>query len=451
MGADSSPRGKRDGAAALAAENVPSLVDSAEQALHNWLAAGRYRQGDRLPPDHEVAAMLGDSRGTLRSALQRLEEGGEIVRRQGSGTFVGHTAIPTALDERLERLEPYSSVARRRGLRLSCVDLKIEHRAVGGEAGEALGLAPIAHTVAISRTLVANDGPVAVMFDVVHPAIELPPEEQLRDELEHGKMVLDVLIERGVPVTYARTRVIPSLTSPRERAGRLLRVRHTTPVLELEELIFAGRDERVAYSRDLFAPGGIDVMVVRSLESTRPACGSPPRAGRGARAAEPRAAPRPTDPAERPRPWRPPRLRACNTTFTTVLGGQWLHDHPPAPDRRLREPARLRRLRRASACTDRCWTPAGVPADAAAARRWRRPRQSRSSTPSCSLPGATSSPGATARPSTRCSRRPSRSATRSSSSWSPARSPPDCPSSACAAASRSSTSRSGAPSPRMSA
>jgi GntR family transcriptional regulator len=280
--ADTAARGQHDEPTGLPASGVRSLVDSAEQALHNWLAAGRYRQGDRLPPEQEVAVMLGVSRGTLRSALQRLEEEGKIVRRQGSGTFVGHTAIPTTLDERLERLEPYSSVARRRGLRLSCIDLKIEYRAIGGEAGEALGLSPIAHTVAISRTLVANDAPVAVMFDVVHPSIELPSQERLRRELELGKMVLDVLIERGVPVTYARTRVIPSLTSPRERSGRLLRVRRTTPVLELEELIFAGRDERVAYSRDLFAPGGIDVMVMRSLESTRPARVA---AGRGSRSA----------------------------------------------------------------------------------------------------------------------------------------------------------------------
>ena len=88
----------QDGTAAPSPTDVRSLVDSAEQALHNWLAAGRYRQGDRLPPEHEVATMLGVSRGTLRSALQRLEEEGKIVRRQGSGTFVGHTAIPTALD-----------------------------------------------------------------------------------------------------------------------------------------------------------------------------------------------------------------------------------------------------------------------------------------------------------------------------------------------------------------
>src|ERR1700744_580409 len=85
----------------------PSLVDGAERALRNWLAPGRYRQGDRLPPEHEVAAMLGVSRGTLRSALQRLEESGEIVRRQGSGTFVGRMAVPTAFGERLERPEAY--------------------------------------------------------------------------------------------------------------------------------------------------------------------------------------------------------------------------------------------------------------------------------------------------------------------------------------------------------
>jgi len=250
---------------------APSLVDSAEQALHNWLAAGRYRQGDRLAPEHEVALMLGISRGTLRSALARLEEAGEIVRRQGSGTFVGRTAMPSALDERLDRLEPYSSVASRRGLRLSGVDVKIEQRAVGGDAGEALGLDPAANATTVSRTLLGDGAPVAVMFDVVHPSIELPDDDALRDSLEHGRMVLDVLIERGVPVAYARTRVMPALLGPRDRAGRLLRVRRTTPVLELEELIFAGRDERIAYSRDLFAPGGIEVMVMRSLESTRPA------------------------------------------------------------------------------------------------------------------------------------------------------------------------------------
>jgi len=239
----------------VAEQRVPSLVDSAEEALHIWLAGGRYRQGDRLPPENEVATMLGVSRGTLRSALHRLEERGEIVRRQGSGTFVGRATGPAALGERLERLEPYSSLAERRGLTLSSVDLHLERRAVGVEVGEALGLAPIAQVMTIARTLIADGAPVAVMFDVVHSKVSLPDDGALRAALERGQMVLDILIGLGVPVTFGRTRVIPSLLSPRERAGKLLGVKRTTAVLELEELIYAGRDERVAYSRDLFAPG----------------------------------------------------------------------------------------------------------------------------------------------------------------------------------------------------
>ena len=66
-----------------------SLVDDTEEALRAWLATGARRPGDRLPPELELAGMLGVSRGTLRTALDRLEESGEITRRQGSGTYVG--------------------------------------------------------------------------------------------------------------------------------------------------------------------------------------------------------------------------------------------------------------------------------------------------------------------------------------------------------------------------
>ena len=95
-------QGQRDGRS----DDGRSLVDGAEHAVRNWLAGGRYRQGDRLPPENEVAAMLAVSRGTLRSALERLEESGEIIRRQGSGTFVGHLAGPSAFDPPITRSRP---------------------------------------------------------------------------------------------------------------------------------------------------------------------------------------------------------------------------------------------------------------------------------------------------------------------------------------------------------
>jgi GntR family transcriptional regulator len=256
--------------ATAAAGPRPSLVDSAERALRNWLAPGRHRTGDRLPPEHEVAAMLGISRGTLRTALQRLEDTGEIVRRQGSGTFVGRVAVPTQLDERLERLEPYSSLAKRRGVALTAKQLRIEQRAVGSEVGELLELDASTQVTTIFRVLVADGSPAAVMFDVAHPSVELPAAERLARMLEAGKMVLDVLIEVGIPIGFARTRVMPCLVTPREQVGKALQIRRTTAALELEEVIYLGGGEPVAYSRDLFAPGALDVHVMRSLDAVSP-------------------------------------------------------------------------------------------------------------------------------------------------------------------------------------
>src|ERR687895_533360 len=102
-----------------------SLVDNTERALRNWLEHGAHRTGDRLPPELELAAMLGVSRGTLRTALERLEGTGEITRRQGSGTYVGQAVRPTAFHEGLEVLRPYSELARRRGVALTVRDLEV--------------------------------------------------------------------------------------------------------------------------------------------------------------------------------------------------------------------------------------------------------------------------------------------------------------------------------------
>ena len=83
-------------------------------------------------------------------------------------------------------------------------------------------------------------------------------------------MVLDVLVDLGIPVAFARTRVMPCLVTPREQVGKALQIRRTTAALELEEVIYAGAGEPVAYSRDLFVPDALDVQVMRSLDARSP-------------------------------------------------------------------------------------------------------------------------------------------------------------------------------------
>jgi GntR family transcriptional regulator len=243
----------------------PSLVDDTEHALRAWLATGSHRQGDRLPPELELAAMLGVSRGTLRTALDRLEDTGEITRRQGSGTYVGKAVRPTAFREGLEVLRPYSELAERRGVALAVRDLEIAERRLGAEVGEVFRLDPETPAWTITRTILADREPVAVMRDVVRPGVSLPPVQTLRGAIEGGGMVIDVLLDYGAAIAFAVTRVRPLLIGARERLGRALEVQGATAVLELEEIMHLASGEAVQHSSDTFAPGGIDLQVRRNL------------------------------------------------------------------------------------------------------------------------------------------------------------------------------------------
>jgi GntR family transcriptional regulator len=249
----------------------PSLVDGAEQALRKWLSPGRHREGDRLPPEHDLASMLGVSRGTLRTALRRLEDTGEIVRRQGSGTFVGHIAGPGTLQEGLERLESYASLARRRGFTLGVRDVRIGPVALDERLAELLGVAPGGEAVQIARTVLQERRAVAVMVDTVHPSIALPPAEELRSTLgDEGSMVLDILTALGVPVAFSNTSIDSCLIGPDDAAGAALGITEPTAALALEEIHRITTGEVTHHSRDVFAPGGIDLRVVRWVEAQRP-------------------------------------------------------------------------------------------------------------------------------------------------------------------------------------
>jgi DNA-binding GntR family transcriptional regulator len=258
-----------DSSTSVVRERRPSLVDVAEDALRTWLATGRHRPGERLPPEQELSAHLGISRGTLRTALRRLEESGEIVRRQGSGTYVGR-ATSTTLDEGLEKLVSYSELARRRGVTLELGELTIDERRLGPEAGELFGLDPATLGVTVTRVLLLDGQPGSWMRDVVNPHVQLPPLASVQQALERGEMVLDVLMNHGVPVAYTRAHILARVVTRRDRVGRALDVTETTAALEIEHVTCTAEGAPVEHSVDIFLPRSLDLHVMRWLEDLPP-------------------------------------------------------------------------------------------------------------------------------------------------------------------------------------
>ncbi|MEO0693767.1 MAG: GntR family transcriptional regulator, partial [Pseudomonadota bacterium] len=65
---------------------LPIYVQIAE-LLTRDIVAGRLIDGERLPPERDMAAELGVSVGTLRKALAVMSNKGLVERVQGSGNY----------------------------------------------------------------------------------------------------------------------------------------------------------------------------------------------------------------------------------------------------------------------------------------------------------------------------------------------------------------------------
>ncbi len=72
--------------------------------LREMIHRGDLRPGDRLPPERDLARMLGVSRPTLRAGIRSLAAVGVLQSRQGAGTFVVKSEGPPSLDSSPLRL-----------------------------------------------------------------------------------------------------------------------------------------------------------------------------------------------------------------------------------------------------------------------------------------------------------------------------------------------------------
>lgn len=81
-----------------------SLASQVVDKIVKSIQGGIFEAGDKLPPERELATMLGISRPTLRQALQSLRVLGVLDIRQGSGTYVSTNLVGSGLAEKAAEL-----------------------------------------------------------------------------------------------------------------------------------------------------------------------------------------------------------------------------------------------------------------------------------------------------------------------------------------------------------
>ncbi|CAN5818355.1 FadR/GntR family transcriptional regulator [soil metagenome] len=92
------PNKKKDIFTTIDSEKNGTTAEEVVTRLREMIQRGEIAAGDRLPPERDLAKLLGVSRPTLRAGIRSLTTVGILQSRQGAGTFVAKAEESPTLD-----------------------------------------------------------------------------------------------------------------------------------------------------------------------------------------------------------------------------------------------------------------------------------------------------------------------------------------------------------------
>ena len=230
----------------------------AKEKLEILLQAGNYGPNDRLPPERELAKLLGISRGTLREALRVAQQEGLIVQRHGSGTYVADPRMFT--ENGMSALESLDSLAKRRGWEATTLDVIIEERPMEPRVAEALDREAGCAATYVSWVKEINGQRVAYMIDII-PS-EIMSTEDVRAQFQGS--ILDLVCARGEPaIDHARTYILATCAD--EEIAAKMEVPVGQSLLLTEEILYSTEQEPFEFSYNYFASDFFRFFINRSM------------------------------------------------------------------------------------------------------------------------------------------------------------------------------------------
>jgi GntR family transcriptional regulator len=180
-----------------------SLANRARESILHSILERRF-EDSRLPPENELADMLGVSRTTVRSALQSLEQHGVLTRSPRRGTQVHGRLSPSMVA--LQRLIGFTRMLEEQGYTVETLtDARIT-TTPPDEVAKALGAPKGAAVYEIDRLFVASGKPAIWAINYIQASLFAEPPRN--DQLAQSPFDMgDLLI--GGPVDQALVELVP--------------------------------------------------------------------------------------------------------------------------------------------------------------------------------------------------------------------------------------------------
>jgi GntR family transcriptional regulator len=216
---------------------VKPLYEQVRASLVEAISSGRWKPGEALPSERELAAGFGVAIGTLRKAVDSLVAQQALVRRQGKGTFVVQHDGPRLMFH-------FFHIAGRDGARdypeVRTLSFRRE-RADDAEA-RALRVAPRDKVIRIRNVLSLQDHPV-ILDDITLPAALFPGLTE-KTFLARDNTIYHLYQSRfGINVLRTDEQ-LRAVLAPADVA-RALQVAPGAPLLEIRRVALTFRDRPV--------------------------------------------------------------------------------------------------------------------------------------------------------------------------------------------------------------
>ncbi|MFF8946542.1 GntR family transcriptional regulator [Streptomyces sp. NPDC014864] len=234
---------------------MPARHEEIADALRRAIGREEYTVGSRLPPETELAAQYGVSRGTVRQAVAALTAEGLIGSRQGARRVV----LASRRSQSFAELRSFAQWARAMGRRASGRVVEQGYRPAGEEDAVRLHLpggTPVLHVL---RVRGLDGEPVllerTVYADWISPAVEsIPPD--------CPSVTRRLYEDTGLVFAYGE-HVIDAVAAG-ARDAELLGVRRTSPLLRVRRVTTTREGRPVEWSDDRYRSDAVSFSVHNS-------------------------------------------------------------------------------------------------------------------------------------------------------------------------------------------
>lgn len=235
--------------------------------LRQQIAASVYPPGSCLPPETEMAARYGVSRGTVRQAIVALQTEGILDTRQGAR----RTVLRAAPAQNLSRLQSFAQWAAENGRDAGGLILRLRRKPATDEQAAALQVAPGEEVLHVLRLRTLDGEPVLVERIVYASWVADAVAGLPRDT----RSLTEGLAEAaGVAVGHGRHAI--DAVGARAIEASLLGIRRGSPMLRHRYVITTADGRPFVTSDDRYRSGTMSITVdndatARSIAREAPA------------------------------------------------------------------------------------------------------------------------------------------------------------------------------------